>query len=69
MAKVTIKVRDKGSYLVSGDVELIDAEGNRFETKEKFSLCRCGGSNNKPFCDGTHKENGFDDCVRAKQLL
>lgn len=69
MADVTIKVRDKGPYLVSGDVDLIDAEGNRFETKAKFSLCRCGGSQNKPFCDGTHKDNGFDDCVRAEKLL
>ena len=41
MADVTIKVRDNGPYIVSGDVELVDAEGNRFETKPKFSLCRC----------------------------
>lgn len=68
MASVTIKVRDKGPYLVTGDVELVDAEGNRFEKKEKFSLCRCGLSANKPFCDGTHKGN-FEDCARAKQVL
>lgn len=65
MADVTIKVRDNGPYVVSGVVELVDAEGNRFETKQKFSLCRCGLSENKPFCDGSHKGN-FESRVRAK---
>lgn len=66
MAKAQIKVNDNGSYRVSGDVELIDAEGNVFETKPSFSLCRCGLSQNKPFCDGSHKGN-FESCVRAKK--
>ncbi|WP_208585951.1 CDGSH iron-sulfur domain-containing protein [Gracilibacillus suaedae] len=64
--KVQLKVRDNGSILVTGDVELVDAEGNPFETKPKFSLCRCGASKNKPFCDGSHKEIGFQDQIRAK---
>ena len=64
MAKVQIKVNDNGSYRVTGDVELIDAEGNKFVTKQTFSLCRCGLSNNKPFCDGTHKGK-FQSVVRA----
>lgn len=63
---VTIKVNDDGSYRVSGAVELVDAEGNRFETKESFSLCRCGLSQNKPFCDGTHKGQ-FDSKPRANK--
>lgn len=62
---VTIKVNDNGSLRVSGEVELLDAEGNRFTTKESFSLCRCGLSKNKPFCDGSHKGN-FEDQSRAK---
>ncbi len=62
---VTIKVNDNGSYRVSGEVELVDAEGNRFTTKESFSLCRCGLSNSKPFCDGSHKGK-FEDQSRAK---
>lgn len=69
MSDVKITVRDKGPLLVRGDVELVDAEGNRFEIKNQFALCRCGGSARKPFCDGTHAKNGFDDCVRAKNLL
>ncbi|GAA0493828.1 CDGSH iron-sulfur domain-containing protein [Salinibacillus aidingensis] len=64
--KVTIKVNDNGSYRIKGDVELVDAEGNVFETKSSFSLCRCGHSANKPFCDGTHKKIGFDSEPRAK---
>ena len=64
--KVQLKIRDNGSILVTGDVELVDAEGNPFITKEKFSLCRCGASENKPFCDGSHRKIGFHDEVRAK---
>lgn len=64
MEKVRIKVNDNGSYRITGDVELVDAEGNVFETKPSFSLCRCGRSNNKPFCDGSHKGQ-FESVVRA----
>jgi CDGSH-type Zn-finger protein len=64
--KVVIKVNDNGSYRITGDVELIDAEGNLFETKKSFSLCRCGHSENKPFCDGTHRKIGFESAPRAK---
>lgn len=65
MSEVKITVRDDGSYGVKGPVELLDAEGNKFETKESFSLCRCGLSQNKPFCDGSHKGQ-FDSKPRAK---
>ena len=65
--KVIIKVNDSGSLRVTGEVELVDAEGNPFEHKESFSLCRCGASGNKPFCDGTHKTIGFESAPRAKK--
>ncbi|MBS4202989.1 CDGSH iron-sulfur domain-containing protein [Lederbergia citrea] len=68
MEKVQIKVMDNGSYRVTGDVELIDVDGNVFETKKVFSLCRCGLSARKPFCDGTHKGQ-FDSCVRVEKVL
>ncbi|MEH7388559.1 CDGSH iron-sulfur domain-containing protein [Bacillus sp. JJ1521] len=64
MSKVTIKVNDNGSLRITGDVDLVDAEGNTFTTKQTFSLCRCGRSNNKPFCDGSHKGQ-FESVVRA----
>lgn len=65
MSKATIKVRDNGPLLISGEVELVDAEGNVFETQQQFALCRCGRSEKKPFCDGSHKQ-GFESTVRAK---
>lgn len=61
----TIKVNDNGSLRVSGNVELVDGEGNKIETKETFSLCRCGLSDKKPFCDGSHKGH-FQSVVRAE---
>ena len=57
----TIKVRKNGPYLVTGTVDLTDHEGNAFESKKSFELCRCGHSKNKPFCDDSHKEVAFDD--------
>ncbi len=58
---ITIKVRENGSLRVEGDdVKLVDAEGAEYQIpKRPFALCRCGGSANKPFCDGTHKRIGF----------
>lgn len=66
MAEVRITVRDNGSLRVTGPVILEDAEGNVFETGESFSLCRCGHSQNKPFCDGSHRKAGFESAPRAK---
>jgi CDGSH-type Zn-finger protein len=57
----TIKVRQNGPYLVEGDdVTVVDWNGAAYQiAKRPFALCRCGGSANKPFCDGTHRNNGF----------
>ncbi len=65
MADTTIKLLDDGPYLVSGSVEVQDAEGKRFATGDQIALCRCGHSANKPFCDGAHKANAFKDATRA----
>lgn len=65
LSKVQIKVNNNGSLRVTGDVELVDAAGNTFDTKQTFSLCRCGLSEKKPFCDGAHKGN-FESIVSAK---
>jgi CDGSH-type Zn-finger protein len=59
---VTITVRQNGPYLVDGDeVKLIDWNGNEYQipNRRSFALCRCGGSMNKPLCDGTHSRTGF----------
>jgi len=64
MAQVKITVRKNGPYRVEapeGSVELVDAEGNAYDLtgKAAFSLCRCGASANRPFCDGSHAKVGF----------
>ena len=64
--KIKIKVNDNGPYVVTGNFEVVDSEGNVFETKKAVSLCRCGRSSNKPFCDGTHKKIGFESEPRAE---
>jgi CDGSH iron-sulfur domain-containing protein 3 len=68
MEPVEIKVRDSGPYKVTGPIRLIDADGNEYELPkdgEPIVLCRCGRSATKPFCDSSHKRNGFDACERA----
>ncbi len=65
--EVRIKVRLSGPYRVQGPVILEDVDGNKFELPgEVIALCRCGGSKNKPFCDGNHRELGFQAETRAK---
>ena len=58
--KVTMRVKPNGSIRVTGEVDFLDADGNVLETKTDFSLCRCGHSKEKPFCDGSHKAAGFE---------
>ncbi len=58
-AKGTITVRPNGPYRVEGGVPLEDADGIAYELKPAYSLCRCGKSANKPYCDKSHQECGF----------
>jgi len=72
--KGRIKIVKNGPYIVSGAVPLMkmvigtDEEGNSYNWRSEeivpcggnYALCRCGQSKNKPFCDGTHGEVGFD---------
>ena len=74
MAQVKITVRRNGPFRVEapeGTVELIDADGNPYDLtgKPAFSLCRCGGSVNKPFCDGTHSKIGFQAAEAAVKKI
>ena len=55
-----IVVCPQGPLLVRGDFEIVDADGNTIERRRTVALCRCGGSAIKPYCDGTHKANGFE---------
>jgi len=63
-------VKRNGPFRVEapeGSVELVDADGNKYDLTGKtgFSLCRCGGSVNKPLCDGTHSKIGFQGAEAA----
>ncbi len=63
-----ITVRENGPYLVRGPITIVDADGVQFDLpadKPAVALCRCGGSTNKPFCDGTHSRTGFAAAERA----
>jgi CDGSH-type Zn-finger protein len=60
--EVIILVRNNGPLRVYGPAKLVDHEGNEFEVPEGewYTLCRCGHSARKPFCDSTHKNLDFD---------
>lgn len=61
-AKPIVIVQKNGPYLIRGEIELVGvndwAEG---ASKEHYTLCRCGASNNKPSCDGSHLQIRFKD--------
>ncbi|HWQ02872.1 MAG TPA: CDGSH iron-sulfur domain-containing protein [Candidatus Nitrosotenuis sp.] len=65
-----ITVNNNGPLRVEGEFELCDAQGNKFGLAGRtvISLCRCGHSANKPFCDGAHKAAGFQDQQQAREL-
>jgi CDGSH-type Zn-finger protein len=67
-AVVTIRVRDNGPYVVEGPVQVLDAGRKAIPTsfwQTAIALCRCGHSQNKPFCDGSHRTSGFQASERA----
>jgi len=65
-----ITVNNNGSLRVEGEVEIYDASGNQYDLggRTVIGLCRCGQSNNKPFCDGSHARCGFESQVVATIL-
>jgi CDGSH-type Zn-finger protein len=68
VSDVQIQITENGPYKVTGDIELLDHAGNPSPTPgNSVFLCRCGGSTNKPFCDGTHSKIGFQGAMAAVQ--
>jgi len=67
MSDVKITAVESGPYKVEGPIKLLDADGNEHEVREGKAtwLCRCGASENKPFCDGTHNRIDFTAEERA----
>jgi uncharacterized Fe-S cluster protein YjdI len=58
-AGVSIHPETDGPLHVEGPVRIVDAQGEVVREGERFALCRCGHSGNKPFCDGSHEVHGF----------
>jgi 3-phenylpropionate/trans-cinnamate dioxygenase ferredoxin subunit len=67
---INIMTKKNGPLIVTGDLgelQLTDADGNKFDIagKPAVALCRCGASTNKPFCDGQHSKIGFQAAEAA----
>jgi CDGSH-type Zn-finger protein len=67
-AKVTIA--DNGPLRIEGEFSITDMQGNTFGLggRTVIGLCRCGHSENKPFCDGSHRRQGFQSACPARDL-
>ncbi|HEY1755527.1 MAG TPA: CDGSH iron-sulfur domain-containing protein [Bryobacteraceae bacterium] len=67
-AKITINTN--GSIRVEGEFTITDVDGNPFGLggRSVIGLCRCGHSENKPFCDGAHRRQGFESACPARDL-
>jgi CDGSH-type Zn-finger protein len=65
-----IKIKDNGPISVSGDFVIKDAAGREFDLagRTAIGLCRCGHSENKPFCDGKHRACDFESTIEARVL-
>ena len=65
-----IVVNTHGPLRVEGEFEIVDSEGNAYGLggRSSLALCRCGGSKNKPFCDGAHNTCGFRHVPEAREL-
>jgi CDGSH-type Zn-finger protein len=57
MATTKLVINSNGSTRIEGDFEIVDKDGNAYDLggRTVVSLCRCGLSKNKPFCDGSHR--------------
>ncbi|SFR73280.1 MULTISPECIES: CDGSH iron-sulfur domain-containing protein [Maribacter] len=69
MSKTKLTINSNGSVKVEGDFEIVDSQGNSYNLQGRTALgiCRCGLSNNKPFCDGSHR-NHFEHEATAFDL-
>ena len=57
--ETTVEPRPNGPLFVRGHVRVVGDDGAVIREDTRVALCRCGGSANKPFCDGSHRRNGF----------
>ena len=69
MSTTKITINRNGSIKLEGDFEIVDQDGTAFGLggRQTLGLCRCGLSSNKPFCDGSHRNN-FEEDTKAFDL-
>ena len=60
VAETIVETMPNGPLMVYGNVTIKDPSGNLTKKNNVTAFCRCGGSSNKPFCDGSHKKIGFE---------
>jgi CDGSH-type Zn-finger protein len=70
MSDFRITVRNNGPLRLEGDITILDESGQpwRLAGRTAVSLCRCGESASKPFCDGSHNRSGFASTCEAAEL-
>jgi len=70
MSDTKIVCLNNGPLRIEGDFEILDPSGAAYGLAGRtvISLCRCGHSENKPFCDGSHNRMGFSNSVVAREL-
>ena len=70
MAASKVTIRNHGPIRIEGDFTIVDQDENVFGLagRTTISLCRCGHSANKPFCDGSHRTKEFQSEIKAREL-
>jgi CDGSH-type Zn-finger protein len=70
MASAKVTVNNNGPLRIEGEFAICDPSGKEFGLAGRtvISLCRCGQSQNKPFCDGSHSRVGFQSACEARDL-
>ena len=65
-----VTVFNNGPIRIEGDFTIVDVDGKEFGLagRTAIGLCRCGHSENKPFCDGKHGVKGFESQCQARDL-
>lgn len=69
---LTIRCRENGPLVIQGTFKIVDHLGQEFAlpaNKETYALCRCGHSKNKPFCDGSHRQCGFQASEATQPIV
>jgi len=61
LSSTKVEVFKDGPYRVAAPVEVVHSDGTQEVCEKDIFLCRCGHSGNKPFCDGSHKREGFTE--------